>query len=41
MLDKVPDREEFDLIQTSPADLVLLTQEPVAEANPEVAWTEA
>lgn len=41
VLDKVPDREEFDLVQTSAADLVLFTQEPVAETNPEVAWTEA
>jgi hypothetical protein len=41
VLDKVPDREEFNLVQTSATDPVLLTQEPVAVTNPEAAWTEA
>jgi len=41
VLDKVPDRAEFNLVQTSATDPVLLTQEPVAVTNPEAAWTEA
>jgi hypothetical protein len=41
LLDKVPDREEFNLVQTSAADPVFFRQEPVAVTNTEAAWTEA
>lgn len=41
LIDKVPDREEFDLVQAGAAGQLSPTQEPVAETSAEVAWSEA